>query len=186
MSDSSPHSVRDLVGVVRSWAFQTPPSHRPAEVDAALTGIEEQLQAAQLEIEVLKAGDMTATSAQWEGAFKAEKKRANRLQEQLAIAERERDEATEAHRLINLGWNDAMEAKRRLQEQLEVARTDAARAIYLAQHLHQMIPQEVWAREHGAEWMGQYEGDYHAEKVRDELIATAALYPVKESEPKGD
>jgi hypothetical protein len=47
-----------------------------------------------------------------------------------------------------------------------------ARAVYLAEHLWQMIPQGVW-REHGAEWMGQYEGDYHAEKVRDELATLA-------------
>jgi hypothetical protein len=43
------------------------------------------------------------------------------------------------------------------------------RLIVLAEGMFQMIPQEVW-REHGAEWMGQYEGDYHAEKVRDELV----------------
>jgi hypothetical protein len=42
------------------------------------------------------------------------------------------------------------------------------RAVYLAEHLWQMIPPEVW-REHGAEYQGQYEGDYYAEKVREEL-----------------
>lgn len=42
---SSPHSVHELVEVVRSWAFQTPPSHRPQAVDDALAGIEEQLEA---------------------------------------------------------------------------------------------------------------------------------------------
>jgi hypothetical protein len=43
---SSPHSVHELVEVVRSWAFQTPPSHRPQAVDDALAGIKEQLEAA--------------------------------------------------------------------------------------------------------------------------------------------
>lgn len=53
---------------------------------------------------------------------------------------------------------------------LAMAMRQRDRAVYLAEHLWQMIPQEVW-REHGAEWMGQYEGDYHAEKVREELAA---------------
>ena len=55
-------------------------------------------------------------------------------------------------------------------DEIEYLRKDVARAVYLGEHLHQMIPREVW-RDHGAEWMGQYEGDYHAEQVRDELAA---------------
>jgi hypothetical protein len=43
-----------------------------------------------------------------------------------------------------------------------------ARAAYVAEHLFQMIPQEEW-RAHGAEYMGQYEGDYHAEQTRLEI-----------------
>jgi hypothetical protein len=46
----------------------------------------------------------------------------------------------------------------------------------LAEHLWQMIPREVW-RDHGAEWMGHYEGDFHAEKVREELAAFRAERP---------
>jgi hypothetical protein len=54
------------------------------------------------------------------------------------------------------------------QKQALAAEEDLRHAVYLAEHLWQMIPQEVW-REHGAEYQGQYEGDYHAEKVREEL-----------------
>lgn len=42
------------------------------------------------------------------------------------------------------------------------------RALYLAEHLFQMIPREVW-RDQGAEWMGQYEGDHWAEQTLAEL-----------------
>lgn len=57
-------------------------------------------------------------------------------------------------------------------DEIEDLRADLARAVYLAEHLHQMIPREVW-RDHGAEWMGHYEGDYHAEQVAEELKALA-------------
>ena len=40
----------------------------------------------------------------------------------------------------------------------------------LARQLFQMISRDVW-REHGAEWMGQYEGDYHAEQIEQHLRA---------------
>jgi hypothetical protein len=47
------------------------------------------------------------------------------------------------------------------------------RLLYVAEHLFQMVPREVW-REHGAEWQGQYEGDYHAEQVAAELASYRA------------
>lgn len=47
------------------------------------------------------------------------------------------------------------------------------RLLDLAEHLWQMVPPDEW-RAHGAEWMGHYEGDYHAEKVREELAAVRA------------
>lgn len=43
------------------------------------------------------------------------------------------------------------------------------RALFLAEHLLCMIPQEVW-REQGAEHYGQYEGDYWAEQTGDEIV----------------
>lgn len=43
-----------------------------------------------------------------------------------------------------------------------------ARAAYVAERLHGMIDRETW-RATGAEWMGQYEGDYHAEQVQHEI-----------------
>lgn len=42
------------------------------------------------------------------------------------------------------------------------------RAIYLAEHLFQMIDKETW-RAQGAEYMGQYEGDHWAEQTFEEL-----------------
>jgi chromosome segregation ATPase len=60
----------------------------------------------------------------------------------------------------------------RAEAEVERLRRARDRAIFLAEHLWQMVPQEVW-REHGAEWQGQYEGDYHAEQVREELAALA-------------
>lgn len=84
VSDSKPHS--ELISAVRDGLeAQYNIESRRGFALLALNSLKEQLEAAQLEIEVLKVGDMTATSAQWEGAFKAEKKRANRLQEQLEI-----------------------------------------------------------------------------------------------------
>ena len=61
-----------------------------------------------------------------------------------------------------------------LEKRLAQAEAALERAVFLAEHLWQMIPQGVW-REHGAEWQGQYEGDYWAERVRDELRELAAL-----------
>ena len=61
-----------------------------------------------------------------------------------------------------------------LEKRLAQAEAALERAVFLAEHLWQMIPQEVW-REHGAEWQGQYEGDYQAERVRDELRELAVL-----------
>ena len=54
----------------------------------------------------------------------------------------------------------------------------AERLLFLAEHLFQMVPREVW-RDHGAEWMGQYEGDHHAEATRNEMAShRAALAPL--------
>jgi hypothetical protein len=44
----------------------------------------------------------------------------------------------------------------------------AERAVYLAKHLFEMIDKETW-RAQGAEWMGQYEGDYWAEQILQEI-----------------
>lgn len=71
---------------------------------------------------------------------------------------------------------EAHAALARLVEQLETLARERERALYLAEHLWQMIPQEIW-RDHGAEWMGQYEGDHHAQKVRDELADLRASTP---------
>jgi hypothetical protein len=63
-------------------------------------------------------------------------------------------------------------------DDIEEMRKDLKRVIFLAVHLHQMIPQDVW-REQGVEYMGQYEGDHHATETRDELIALQKKYGVE-------
>lgn len=100
------------------------------------------------------------------------------VRDALQQARDERDAARRNMYEANGRWDamwsaeqDAREAAeaevRRLTERLD-------RVLYLAEHLWQMVPQAAW-REHGAEWMGHYEGDYHAEKVRDELAEARAL-----------
>jgi hypothetical protein len=83
---------------------------------------------------------------------------------------------------------DSHELLQARAEQLERERDEAearekqlrealARSVFLAQHLWQMIPPEVW-REHGSEW----KGDYQAERVRDELAALASVSAEEPSE----
>lgn len=69
------------------------------------------------------------------------------------------------------------------EERVRELREALDRAVYLGQHLWQMIPQDVW-RASGAEAMGQYEGDYRAEQVRDELAALASVPPEPVAEEK--
>lgn len=76
-------------------------------------------------------------------------------------------------RAIASNWRDTTQLSNALHAaafKTEKLVVDLARAVYIAEHLHQMVPREVW-REHGVEWMGQYEGDYHAEKLQEELAA---------------
>lgn len=48
------------------------------------------------------------------------------------------------------------------------------RAVFLAEHLFQMIPQSVWRASGGDDSQGHYEGDYQAEQIREEIAALAA------------
>lgn len=50
-----------------------------------------------------------------------------------------------------------------------------ARAAYVAQHLVEMIDQDTWRASGGNDGQGHYEGDYHAERVVDEIEEWAAL-----------
>jgi hypothetical protein len=53
-------------------------------------------------------------------------------------------------------------------------RQERDRAVFLAQHLFQMVPRQTWRDSGGDDGQGHYEGDYHAEKMRDELAALAS------------
>lgn len=48
------------------------------------------------------------------------------------------------------------------------------RTLYISEHLWQMIPQSVWRDSGGDDMQGHYEGDFHAEKVREELAELRA------------
>lgn len=65
----------------------------------------------------------------------------------------------------------------------EADRLEAAlrRSTYLARHLLNMIPQEVWRDAGGDDGQGHYEGEYHAAGIREELEKLAALVPEGES-----
>jgi hypothetical protein len=59
-------------------------------------------------------------------------------------------------------------------------RERAERLLFLAEHLFEMIDRETWRAE-GAEYMGQYEGDHHAESVLAELRDHRAALAVQPS-----
>jgi hypothetical protein len=56
------------------------------------------------------------------------------------------------------------------------------RVLFIAEHLFEMIPQSVWRDSGGDDMQGHYEGDYHAEQVREELVkfrrSLTAMYGV--------
>jgi hypothetical protein len=54
----------------------------------------------------------------------------DRLEARIAEVERERDEANEAHRLINLGWNDAMARVLELEAALRRIQASVALEFY--------------------------------------------------------
>jgi hypothetical protein len=45
----------------------------------------------------------------------------------------------------------------------------AERALFLAEHLFQMVPRSVWRDSGADDGQGHYEGDYRAEQVQNEL-----------------
>jgi predicted HAD superfamily Cof-like phosphohydrolase len=56
----------------------------------------------------------------------------------------------------------------------ELSSRPLARAVYLAAHLHRMVPRQVWLDSGGDDGQGHYEGDYRAEQVADEIHRLAA------------
>jgi hypothetical protein len=57
----------------------------------------------------------------------------------------------------------------RLEAEVEKLEGLLRRAAYVAEHLMGMIPLEQWRRHGGDDMQGHYEGDYHAEKVAEEI-----------------
>lgn len=59
----------------------------------------------------------------------------------------------------------------------------AERLLFIAEHLFQMVPREIWRDHGGDDQQGHYEGDYHAEQTRVELAEhRTALASVPEVE----
>jgi hypothetical protein len=53
--------------------------------------------------------------------------------------------------------------------EIEALAEDKARAVYIAEHLFEMVPREVWRDAGGDDGQGHYEGYYWAETTRKEL-----------------
>ncbi len=70
-------------------------------------------------------------------------------------------------------WENAARLGR-VAARLRALEEEKARAVYLAEHLFQMVPAQAWRDSGGDDGQGHYEGDYFAEKVRDELAALSA------------
>lgn len=62
-----------------------------------------------------------------------------------------------------------------LQQERDQLAEALARAAFVAEHLHAMIPQDAWRDSGGDDGQGHYEGDFHAEKVAVEIAEWAAL-----------
>jgi hypothetical protein len=62
-----------------------------------------------------------------------------------------------------------------LLDQLDSYRERLERALFLAEHLHAMVPQSIWRDSGGDDGQGHYEGDYRAEQIATELRELAAL-----------
>lgn len=86
---------------------------------------------------------------------------------------------------LDADHRDSVEARTRAQsildalavlEKRQTAMREAlGRAVYVAEHLFQMVPRDVWRDSGGDDGQGHYEGDYHAEQTREELAALGAL-----------
>ena len=69
-----------------------------------------------------------------------------------------------------------------LEARLAEAGRALRRTVYIAEHLFQMVPQETWRDSGGDDMQGHYEGDYHVEKVREELAEIRAALPPESAE----
>lgn len=63
----------------------------------------------------------------------------------------------------------------RLRSHVRALERDRERAVFLAQHLFQMISPDVWRYSGADDGQGHYEGEYRAEQLWNELTALARL-----------
>lgn len=64
---------------------------------------------------------------------------------------------------------DATPIGRDWVEYAKALEVDLRRMVYVAEHLFQMVPREIWRDQGGDDSQGHYEGDYHAENVETEI-----------------
>lgn len=106
------------------------------------------------------------------------RERAARLAEEVEHARSTRDKTREAAKVTIRNMASALERSqqknRDLAAEVERLRDVAKRAIYLAEHLFQMVPREVWRDTGGDDGQGHYEGDHRAEQTAAEIAALAA------------
>lgn len=79
----------------------------------------------------------------------------------------------------------ASEAASRLvaaETRLAAAQQERDRLLSIAQHLYAMVPQSEWRMQGADDMQGHYEGDYHAEQIREELAALADT-PKQDGQP---
>jgi hypothetical protein len=108
-----------------------------------------------------------------------------------AVSAAERGVAREiADQALSDTWAGSPSARytRRIAEALDASLTREQqlvealrRAVYIAEHLFQMVPREVWRDSGGDDGQGHYEGDYRAEQLREELSELAAQAETREA-----
>ncbi len=93
------------------------------------------------------------------------------LDELVALASRATRLETEAEL-----WCDQEARLNVAYSEIADLRKRAFRLLFIAEHLFEMVPRDTWIEQGGDDGQGHYEGDYHAEQVRDELaVARSAL-----------
>lgn len=164
---TSEQQIREALEAARPHTFGTTVYYKIPAALAALDRLERKLR--NQDEEIAEAGRVNA-----------------RLQNRLVA---ERDEARQRADALEATSEQAAQIRRR-DEALRATegreadlRKKLARAVFLAEHLHAMVPREVWRDSGGDDGQGHYEGDYHAEQTTAELKELAALAAVPADPP---
>jgi hypothetical protein len=105
------------------------------------------------------------------------------LAARLEAETRRADEAEQSREEADRRWSRSearLEAETRARENAE---RELIGTTKLARQLWGMIPKDVWRASGGDDMQGHYEGDYHAEMIRDRLDAALAAARTGEAAP---